>query len=254
MPATRNRHTKLCLPLALSVASVGVLIAGVALVVAISRQPSTHPTAFTVAEARIQRSNDAPMFSVDVRYPKISGGSATAATQINALLQVDINALVDNFVVDARQAEPSTTLGSDLSTTYVATTVGGVLSIALTVDEFQQGAAHPNSTTLAYSFRVADGSLLALSDVFKPGSAYLARLSEQAIARLSSNTDLPDVATGAAPTAEIFQRWLLDNDGLTVFFDPYQVGPYAAGPQRVTIPYGTLDDLLSPEARTLLGR
>jgi hypothetical protein len=33
---------------------------------------------------------------------------------------------------------------------------------------------------------------------------------------------------------------------MLVFFDPYQVAPYAAGPQAVTIPYAALADVADP--------
>jgi hypothetical protein len=35
--------------------------------------------------------------------------------------------------------------------------------------------------------------------------------------------------------------------GLGINFDSYQVGPYAAGPQFVLVPYSALKDLINPE-------
>jgi hypothetical protein len=34
---------------------------------------------------------------------------------------------------------------------------------------------------------------------------------------------------------------------LWIIFDPYQVGPYAAGPQYVLVPYSTLKDIIKSD-------
>ena len=35
--------------------------------------------------------------------------------------------------------------------------------------------------------------------------------------------------------------------GIGITFDAYQVGPYAAGPQFVMVPYSALKDIINPE-------
>ena len=44
------------------------------------------------------------------------------------------------------------------------------------------------------------------------------------------------VEAGTAPEEENFSTFLLEEDGLTVYFNPYQVGPWAAGVVTVTLP------------------
>jgi hypothetical protein len=44
-----------------------------------------------------------------------------------------------------------------------------------------------------------------------------------------------------------YQSWSITRRGLGINFDSYQVGPYAAGPQFVLVPYSTLKDLINPE-------
>ncbi|HXR98967.1 MAG TPA: RsiV family protein, partial [Pyrinomonadaceae bacterium] len=52
---------------------------------------------------------------------------------------------------------------------------------------------------------------------------------------------------GAAAKADNYQGWTITKRGLGIYFDPYQVGPYAAGPQFVLVPYSDLKDLINPD-------
>jgi hypothetical protein len=52
---------------------------------------------------------------------------------------------------------------------------------------------------------------------------------------------------GASPELKNYQNWTLTARGLVVTFDPYQVGPFAAGAPSVLIPYAELKDVLRPD-------
>jgi hypothetical protein len=56
-----------------------------------------------------------------------------------------------------------------------------------------------------------------------------------------------EIEKGAAAKADNYQGWTLTKKGLGIEFDPYQVGPYAAGPQSVLVPYSNLKDIINPE-------
>jgi hypothetical protein len=64
------------------------------------------------------------------------------------------------------------------------------------------------------------------------------------------------VEDGTAPMAENFTSVSLEPGGLVVSFDPYQVGPYAAGPREVHVPTGEVQSMLaftlSPDAFSLI--
>ncbi|MCZ2121538.1 MAG: RsiV family protein [Anaerolineales bacterium] len=52
---------------------------------------------------------------------------------------------------------------------------------------------------------------------------------------------------GAEPTPDNYRNWNISVEGLVVTFDEYQVAPYAAGPQVVTIPFSVLKELINVE-------
>jgi hypothetical protein len=54
-------------------------------------------------------------------------------------------------------------------------------------------------------------------------------------------------ADGALPKPENYARWSITKKGLLFTFDPYQVGPYAAGAQYVIVPYTALKSIARPD-------
>ena len=49
---------------------------------------------------------------------------------------------------------------------------------------------------------------------------------------------------GASPKPDNYRVWTLTPRGLAVTFEPYQVGPFAAGAPSVLIPYTEMKDLI----------
>ncbi|MEK7108977.1 MAG: RsiV family protein, partial [Patescibacteria group bacterium] len=121
------------------------------------------------------------------------------------------------------------------------------------------GGAHPNGYFVTFVFDQfkPTGVPLKLSDLFKPGADYLARLSQaatpqvrqQVSERLGSDAVPAIFDEGLKPAEENFQNFTVDGDSLHIFFPPYQVAPYAAGTFDITIPLSSLGDILAPDVR-----
>ncbi len=113
--------------------------------------------------------------------------------------------------------------------------------------------AHGNTTFKTFTFDTSTGALLSLSGVFLPGANYLGTLSSMSRAQLPAM--LRDAANsrmiedGTTPDEANFQNFFFDNRDFVVLFDPYQVAPYAAGPQTVRIPLEELSNVMKPEYR-----
>jgi hypothetical protein len=115
------------------------------------------------------------------------------------------------------------------------------------------GGVHPNYNYFTITYDLKNGREVKLAELFKPGAKYLQAVSAYATKDLQSRK-MPDsdeslglaqdiFADGAKPTAANYQRWNLTKKGLLFTFDPYQVGPYAAGPQTVIVPYAKLKEI-----------
>ncbi len=126
-----------------------------------------------------------------------------------------------------------------------------VVSIEFSLYEYT-GGAHGMTTFQTFVFDTSAETVLALEDVFQPGTdplAVIAPLAEQAItAQLEAMGAMGDaewIATGTAPDPINYRNWVPTEEGLRLTFEPYQVAPYAVGPQAITIPWADLAGSLS---------
>ncbi|HVN67607.1 MAG TPA: RsiV family protein, partial [Candidatus Sulfotelmatobacter sp.] len=69
--------------------------------------------------------------------------------------------------------------------------------------------------------------------------------SELTIADLGKRdgADKKWIKMGAGPDPAHFQKFVLSENEIIFFFDPYEVACYAAGPQTVSLPLTTLRDV-----------
>jgi hypothetical protein len=112
------------------------------------------------------------------------------------------------------------------------------------------GGAHGMSSFQTYVFDLAGERILALDDLFLPGSdplAAIAPLVQQDLqTQLGDMTDADWIMEGTAPDPVNYQFFVILPDSLVFYFPPYQVASYSAGPQMVSIPLSTLSGILAP--------
>jgi hypothetical protein len=126
-----------------------------------------------------------------------------------------------------------------------------ILSILLDFSVYYAGAAHPGHYAITVVWDADRGRALSAQDLFRATSEWEQALSREAIPILERDlgemADRSWIEEGAGPVADNFSRWALVEEGLALFFDPYQVAPYAAGPQAVTIPRAALAEVAAPD-------
>lgn len=222
-----------------------------------------EPISFTgeveIASKPIKESNKKLMYEIAAQYPQITGGNNPNFEKFNQAARASVTNKVASFKKDVAPApgedepRPEGSMGSDLNVSYnVALAQDDLMSVAFNVHSYYQGAAHPNSFTDVLNYDLKNGKQLKLSDLFKPGAKYLPAIATYSIADLkkqAKDKGLLDeeIEKGAAAAAKNYQSWTITKRGLGINFDAYQVGPYAAGPQYVLVPYSTLKDLINPE-------
>lgn len=208
----------------------------------------------------VKESNKPKRFDVSVEYPELVGVANAAG--FNALAQKRANEPVAGFKKDmlAQKAEDLKYLpegmNNYLETNYAVEYADEDLISINFINSFFTGGAHPNHYYSTLTYDLKNGKEIKLAELFKPGAKYLDKIAEFSLADLRSRTDesgeslglATDMwAEGAAPTAENYDSWNLTKKGLLITFDPYQVGPYAAGPQTVIVPFAKLKDLARAE-------
>jgi hypothetical protein len=219
--------------------------------------PAPSPTPRTIDSFTLSQVSTSDVLTspspleINVTQPILSGPEAKKAV-IDAF-----NSAVDDVIVQAILSftqdlnlitpVPQAAQGSFIDIGYDVTyATPDVLSVYFGIGFYRANAAHPGSYSKVINFDLKAGTVLALADVFKPGSNYLKAVADLATADLKARNTL-DFPEGAQPRLENYERWNITADGLRFVFDTYQVMPYVAGPQIVIVPYAALRDVINPQ-------
>lgn len=222
----------------------------------LAQQPIEFAAAVRVAPKLIRESNKELHYTIDVEYPQIEGDARFDKFNREARGMITKEVAAWKTGETAVEADsdadlPSETQDSSLMSSYqVRLATDDLISVEFDESTYSRGAAHPNSYTTVLNYDVRNGKKLSLADLFKPKSNYLSVISAFCIKDLKQKDKesmLGEVDSGAAPRADNYKAWTITKKGLWITFDPYQVGPYAAGPQHVLVPYSVLKDIIKPD-------
>jgi uncharacterized protein DUF3298 len=193
--------------------------------------------------------------SYRLEYPRLEGMADGARQKvINDKLQSFAETRVRTFLEAAGETPTTTKPATDSDHGELTGTVTTTLlddraaSFRIDVSEYQAGAAHPAEEVNAFTFDLASGKQLAITDLFRTDSGYLDFLSHGAVEQLiaASVYDENTGATGTAPNPTNFQTFNLTATGLDVTFQQYQVAAGAAGAPKVTYAYAQLRPYAAP--------
>lgn len=217
-----------------------------ALIIPQAEKGATQHDAVKFVTETINESSEAGRFDIDVSYPALVDRSAMAGAFNKAVK--------DHVMVYVNEFKAFTDESTDDDRKFLPEGVNYTLDLGYSVEHADEnfisisfarstytGGAHPNHWTTTVNFDRKNMKELALADLFKPDSGWLKKISGLAVADLKTqmedSADEDWISRGAGPEADNFRSWAVTEEGLKFFFDPYQVGPYAAGPFEVVIGY-----------------
>ena len=204
----------------------------------------------TLISAPYNETNQTPPFTITSQTPQLTGSDDPRVAAFNQRLNELVAKEVDTFRQSFLQnTAPTVNNGSSLDVTYtLVSQINDVWSFKFDFSFYSDGAAHPGLYSLTLNYDLGQGRELALSDLFLPNSNYLEAISKYCIAELSRQPFFEGPFTeGAQSTPENYRNWNITPAGLMITFDEYQVAPYAAGPQKVIVPYSELHALVNPQ-------
>ncbi|MDE7371318.1 MAG: DUF3298 and DUF4163 domain-containing protein, partial [Desulfovibrio sp.] len=118
-----------------------------------------------------------------------------------------------------------------------------VVSVIFNVYSYT-GGAHGNLVITCRNYDLATGKRLDFADLFKDPEKALELMSayarESLTKSLGEESDEEMIREGTAPELTNFGELALTPAGVTIQFQPYQVGPWSAGPQQVEMPLAAL--------------
>ena len=206
-----------------------------------------------------------PCVSIRFSYPAITRpGSTPAADSVGAYIDGEMFAALE----DGARSLPFDSIASGLIDQYsglreefsdyripwtlerscvILLDTAGVISVRFEEASFL-GGAHGLEIVRLASFDAASGRRLAYGDFFKPGfEREFARLAER---EFRAVRDIPDSSSlGEAgfwiEEGEFSppQNMAVGDSALILYYNPYEVAPYAMGPTEVHIPFRILSGL-----------
>jgi hypothetical protein len=191
--------------------------------------------------------SNSPAYTIASQTPQLSGSDDPRVDAFNKRLNDLVRGGVDMYRQSFREL-PITPYsnGSSLDVKYtLVSQIGDLWSFKFDFSFYSDGAAHPGLNSVTLNYDLGRGRELGLGDLFLPNSNYLEAISRYCTAELSKQPYADSIfLDGAKPTLENYRNWNITPEGLMITFDEYQVAPYAAGPQTVTVPYSVLKSLM----------
>ena len=204
----------------------------------------------TLISQPFNETNQTPPFTITSQTPQLAGSDDPRVAAFNQRLKELVTKEVDIWRQSFLQnTAPTVNNGSTLDVTYtLLSQIGDVWSFKFDFSFYADGAAHPGLNSMTLNYDLGQGRELALADLFLPNTNYLEAISKYCIAELSRQPFFDSsFLNGAQSTLENYRNWNITPDGLMITFDEYQVAPYAAGPQKVVVPYSELQALIDPQ-------
>ena len=226
----------------------------------VTQQPLEFSAPVRVVPKVVKENNKEKQYTIEAEFPQIDGDSRFDGfnREARSMIMKDVAAFkTDETSQEGNEAGelPAETQTSTLDTGYnFRYATDDLISLEFGEASYSRGAAHGSSMTEVLNYDVKNGKKLALGDLFNPKSSYLKTISDYCVKELKERAKKEDsmifadqLETGAGPHADNYRAWAITKKGLWITFDPYQVAAYAAGPQRVLIPYSSLKDLIKAD-------
>ncbi len=195
--------------------------------------------------------SEGPRYEIELIWPNLAGAEFSVSS-FNTEINGWVTTIKETFITDISSRTEQMNVDPEMPQSYLLVNYEtplhsqGLVSFYVRIERYYAMAAHPGHVSGAYNFDAIPGVFLSLGDLFHPDVDYLSRLTpliDEELARRDFGYD-PGTAEDVMQERE---NWNLLPDGLRFNFDEYEVGPYAAGPQSVLIPWDAIQDLINPD-------
>jgi hypothetical protein len=119
-----------------------------------------------------------------------------------------------------------------------------LLELQKSAYDYPFGAAHGMPTMDYVHIDTRTGAFYQLEDLFKDGSDYVKVLSDILKKQIAEHGEemgvWPDSYKGIKPD----QPFFLSSEALMLYFEPYEIAPYAAGFPTFTVPFAEISDII----------
>lgn len=198
---------------------------------------------------RRSRSLDSTYITVSYDQLGLTEEYVSDYPELQRAIESSFNAPAEEMAERFYQSASSDTELIDADRLYCEITGNAVRADSVVVSlerhyEYYGGGAHPFTEVRGYTFDAQTGSLLSVDDVVTDRKALLDAAKEKIQEKYEYsewlNLDRIDEWKDVLPE-EIL--WSISSVGLNLYFNAYELGSYADGPQYVTITFGEYPEL-----------
>lgn len=201
-----------------------------------------------VINKNLSREISTPLsIKITVDYPELG------LSHVDSQVAQWVANVVDNFQENiTKEAAPEDKTKYELLGKYTVSRPSAA-AVSITYELWTYtGGAHGNLDIITLNYATENGNTLDLEHIFQDVEQALELMSTYSYTVLSAELGEASSSTmlksGTSPDNENFSTLTLLPTGIIIHFQPYQVAPWSAGPQKVSM---SLDDLA--DARPLLG-
>jgi hypothetical protein len=186
---------------------------------------------------------------IDISYPILMTSSRFVEETVDAYLATAksdfLSLMTDPYFMPIPGMDVPFAMGVDFEAFQFSERIVG---INFTIYE-NTGGAHPNTYFKTFMFDLEHASEIGFLDVFLPDSDPLSLIAPiveaDVTAQLGEYADAAWIEQGSGTNPDNYQNFVVTSDELILFFPPYQVAAYAAGPQIVHIPLSQIGAILA---------
>lgn len=113
--------------------------------------------------------------------------------------------------------------------------------------DYPFGAAHGMPYRVYAHINLMNGDLYKLADLFKKDSDYVKVVSDIIAKQIKEDDTYSYVFPDSYKGIKADQPFFVDIETLSIFFEPYEIGPYAAGFPTFKIPFDEIMDIINTE-------
>jgi hypothetical protein len=203
-------------------------------------------------------------YIVAIKYPEVDFGPEALmgvrgiASDINFGIDTLKENLLKDFRAELKNNPPDAPCSKNNSGLYVEyKTVynnNSLFSFSFETNSTPGCANHPYNYVTTFNYSALSVGTFGFSDIFLKDKPYLKFISDfcrnelkerakkEGLENVNENID-----EGTAPDAYKFRVFNVTQTELIITFNPYWVGPWILGIQKVTIPYSKIKDLIDPQ-------
>ena len=111
-----------------------------------------------------------------------------------------------------------------------------ILSIPITTYEFT-GGAHGMTYLKSYNYNLLTGKQIKIKDIFKSGTDYKNIINDSIYKEIEKNKDLYFTGENEFKGIKSNQEFYIEEDGIVVYFQLYDIAPYYVGIPKFKIPW-----------------